>query len=167
MVTLAIVSLLLAGAFGVVGAMARSQSIIKRSAGQVVPEARLRDLLAEDLCHADRYKILSAGLELRMHSMIDPATLNRRHITATVAYQVASVGNTSWLVRTQKAAGQPDLAELVCPYFGAITLDSTLDAGKPDADDTFVMPVFGTVTITRALPATGVVAIHFDSGASS
>jgi hypothetical protein len=164
MVTLAIVSLLVLGALGVVGALARSRAVVARAEGPGPSEAVLRGLVASDLCHASQYRSTPGGLELELHTMLDPVTLQRRHLASTVTYKVAMVQNTSWLIRTQQVVGQADMIELVAPGVAGIAMEAAGTASAANPDGWFPLMPAGEVKVRRASADAGEIVIHFNTG---
>jgi prepilin-type N-terminal cleavage/methylation domain-containing protein len=172
MVTLAIVGLLVTASFGVVGAMARSQAAALSTDGPGPSEARLRALVLDDLTHADRYREVPGGLELELHAMIDPATLDRRHTASTVSYRIVRLGTTPWLVRSQQVAGQDTLTELAGPAIQKVALEGPNVATSVSQDGWFAMPRAGAVVISRTVTGAAAtapavnsnLAIRFETG---
>lgn len=130
---LAIASMVSLAAMGVVVNLSRSREVQRREADAVTARQQLEGLMEADLQHAERYRLTKAGIEFQSAALIDPETLETRHLDCTIAYQVIEIGLDSWLVRRQQSVGQDAFTELVCEGVIGIGLASRDDNGvSPD-----------------------------------
>ena len=147
---LAIVSVLTAGAFRVTGQLSRSGKVIQARQDSSTLETGLKNLLAADVHHADRYKSDVSKLSFEMHASLDAKTLEIRHIPSNVTYEIRSFEGRNWLVRTQKLTNLPLHTELVCPDVSKIVLK---DSGGRSS----------TRRGWKAMPDKTTIEIHFEN----
>jgi len=127
MVTLAIVALLTTAALATITTLARSQAVRQRADAATVRQQHLERLLAEDFRHATAFRPVPGGFELDSQAALDPATLERRHLSAIIGYTVRQIGPRSWLMRTQRSDSGGDSTEPVCPAVRAVALSVARD----------------------------------------
>lgn len=132
LVALAVASLLAFAALRATTALWRSQAAAEPLTAQQDNLAGLDRLLAAELIHADRYRNVPGGFELQSRAELEEKTLDRRHLPSLVRYEVRTVGQSSWLVRTQTRdqAGKPTV-ELVYPDVTAVSLHPAGSVEKP------------------------------------
>ena len=122
MVTLAIVALLTMAALATVTTLARSQTVRQRTDVAATRQQHLERLLAEDFRHVTGFRLVPGGFELDSQAVLDPTTLERRHLGAVVGYEVRQIGQRPWLVRTQRSDAGGDSTEPVCPAVRAVAI---------------------------------------------
>lgn len=122
MVSLAITGILMVAALGVVSSLARVRRQLEQPDGAAL-SARVSSALWADLIHAERYLNTQEGFALVTWSTLDSDTLTRRHLLATVRYEVRQLSGRYWLLRTQQGrATRQSFTELVCPDIRRIQL---------------------------------------------
>ena len=123
MVALAIAAMLSMAAMAVVANLARSQAASKRTEGAAFMKTGLRRLLATDVDHADRYRVLPNGIELHSRAAIDPASLEVRHFESVIGYKTIELGADVWLVREQQSEMSGMLTELASKGVKTISIE--------------------------------------------
>ena len=108
LVTLAIVSLFTMASMGVVARLTRDQVTAGERIKTTSSREAIRRLLEADVVHADRFRNLADGVELKGCFAITASGLRVEHVPATVRYQIRRVDRASWLVRIQQTGdGEP------------------------------------------------------------
>jgi prepilin-type N-terminal cleavage/methylation domain-containing protein len=134
MVALAISTMIAAAALAVAANLPRTLAAQQRQGEPDLRAERLRALLDNDLAHSYRFRVTPAGVELEADVLLDARTLAPEHVKSILTYEVRTIGETPWLVRTQRAPEGKRTAELVCGRVHSLSVAPLGQVHAPDKD---------------------------------
>ncbi len=149
---LAVSALLASAALAVVVALPRSKAAARGLEERASQGVSWSSLLAADISHARLCRVVPGGFEVRVHSALDPRTLEICHLDATVAWRVRCIKGTPWLVRTQRSTDGRSFSDLVAPGVSAINVAAAKGDAPPDAEGWRVIPEALAVTARFETP---------------
>lgn len=128
---LVIATLVMVAVLATIVHLPRADAALQVSAQRSAMEARVRDLLFEDLFHARQKRVLPGGIELEQSVLLDPFSLEPHHFDAIVGYEVRAIGGRNWLVRTQNAGIVNVSRELVAFGVSDVAIEMPAAASRP------------------------------------
>src|SRR5260221_9614580 len=143
----ALTALLMLAVFHVVATLGASRAALARQPDTGAVRADLLDTVRRDLAGATQVSFRTNGMTLTGHGSLDRSTLAARQEPVTVAYDLATLGGRSWLVRRQSSRGglsnqagwtellRPDVARfsvVAAAIVGVASGNSALDSAKQE-----------------------------------
>lgn len=127
LMALTLATILMGSVLGLLGVLAEKRRVLVERTDHVPWHDVLVEQLRHDLADARRFEVRDDRLRLLGYGAKDPATHRATHQPSEVLYETVSIGDHTWLVRTETDLGsrsqRNSRRELVCRGVTAMTVE--------------------------------------------